>query len=181
MGSQVRVLYRAPKRSHPFWGAIFLLYGPRCAPAALFVRQASLDGMGSAAEAPPAPVTARELASGCRNKCPWGTADEARRQKGSGPPVAPHKGRERRLPRRGHRFESCTRPPAPRNDPLTHPGTGPPAAPAAAGARPPSPPAPSPPISDGRPGPAADRAPGPGCGSVRPPGDTGRDRRRRLP
>lgn len=79
---------RTKKTGHPFGCPVFLLYGPRCAPAALFVPQASLDGMGSAAEAPPAPVTARELASGCRNKCPWGTADEARRQKGNAPVAA---------------------------------------------------------------------------------------------
>ena len=56
---------------------------------------------GAASEAPPAPATHREDTSGLWSQCPWGTADAARAQQGSGP-IFTTNGSENRLPQREH-------------------------------------------------------------------------------
>ena len=63
--------------------------------------QRAVTDEGAAPEAPPAPATHREDTSGLWSQCPWGMADTARAQQGSGP-IFTTNGSENRLPQREH-------------------------------------------------------------------------------
>jgi hypothetical protein len=79
---------RTKRRRRPRGCRRLFLFGAASVPVALFARQASLDGMGFAGEAPPG-------------------AGRARRQTGSAP-LCGTEGSGKGQARRGHRFESCT-------------------------------------------------------------------------